>query len=256
MSLTGRMKILTDGPVPRLVTGPPPYLAYGGRKIPIDISRPARAARIKVRIDPRRGIVLLLPKRASLKAGLDFLHQEIDWITRNIKKLPAAVPFRDGAMLPLLGVPHRITHAPERRGLVWAEAGNIYVTGRPEHLPRRLNDWVRRSAKSEIADRAEGYARQVGKRYSGIVLRDQISRWGSCSSTGRLNFSWRLLLMPENVMSYIVAHEVAHLRHMNHSSAFWGLVDELHPGVAPAKNWLKTHGADLHKYGVERAEGV
>lgn len=254
--MTGRMKTLTERSAPLLVTGPPPYLAYDGRKIPIEISRPARSARIKVRIDPRRGIVLLLPKRASLKAGLSFLKQEIDWIASNINKLPSAVPFRDGAMLPVLGRPHRITHVPEQRGFVWAEDGHIYVAGGAEHLPRRVKDWSRKMAKTEISVWAADYAGKIDVRYSGITLRDQISRWGSCSSTGNLNFSWRLLLMPEEVMSYIVAHEVAHLRHMNHSSDFWQVVDELHSAVAPAKKWLKTNGADLHKYGVEKAEGV
>ncbi|MFC4271690.1 DUF45 domain-containing protein [Sneathiella chungangensis] len=250
------MKTLSNGGAPLLVAGPQPHIDFGGRKIPIEIKRSPRAVRIRVRIDPRRGIVLLLPKRASVGAGLAFLDKEIDWIASNIKRLPESVPFRDGAMLPLLGEPHRITHAPDRRGYVWAEAGHIYVTGREEHLPRRLRDWTRKRAKAEIGPLAEGYAAEIGKSYSGITLRDQVSRWGSCSSTGRLNFSWRLLLMPAEVMSYIVAHEVAHLRHMNHSPAFWQVVDELHPGVAAAKKWLKKHGADLHKYGVEPAERV
>lgn len=239
-----------------LVTGASPHFVSDGRKIPIAVKRSPRAARIKLRIDPRQGVVLLLPKRASLTAGLAFLRQEIDWIASNINKIPECIPFRAGAMLPLLGRPHRITHVPEQRGFVWAEDGHIYVAGREEHLPRRVKDWTRRTAKAEISVWAAEYAEKIDVSYSGITLRDQVSRWGSCSSTGRLNFSWRLLLMPEDVMRYIIAHEVAHLRHMNHSSAFWALVDEMHPAVAAAKSWLKRNGADLHKYGVERAETV
>ena len=250
------MKTLAEGDTLKLVAGPPPYLAHRGRKISIDIRRSPRAARIKLRIDPRRGVVLMLPKRASLTAGLTFLRQEIDWITSNINKLPETIPFRDGAMMPLLGRPHRITHVPDQRGLVWAEDGHIYVAGREEHLPRRVKDWTRKMAKTEIGVWAADYAQKIDVRYSGITLRDQVSRWGSCSSTGRLNFSWRLLLMPEEVMSYIVAHEVAHLRHMNHSSAFWNLVAEMHPSVESAKKWLKINGADLHKYGIEQTERV
>lgn len=168
--------------------------------------------------------------------------------------MPEAVPFADGALLPLFGVPHRITHVPDRRGFVWVEDQQIYVAGGAEHLPRRVRDWTRRAAKAEISRRAEIHAARIGKTYKGIALRDPVSRWGSCSSTGQLNFSWRLLLMPERVMDYVVAHEVAHLRHMNHSPAFWKLVEDLHPGVAEARAWLKRNGADLHKYGAEATE--
>jgi predicted metal-dependent hydrolase len=250
------MKMSANGRNLQLVAGCPPHLVYDGRKISIEVKRSPRAARIKLRIDPRRGVVLLLPKRASLAAGMTFLRQEIDWVASNINRIPETVPFRDGVMLPLLGRPHRITHAPDQRGFVWAEGGHIYVAGGEEHLPRRMKDWTRKMAKTEISVWAADYAEKIDVSYSGITLRDQVSRWGSCSSTGRLNFSWRLLLMPEEVMTYIVAHEVAHLRHMNHSAAFWALVDEIHPRVDQAKKWLKRHGADLHKYGVERVEGV
>lgn len=250
------MKMSANGRNLQLVAGSPPHLVYDGRKISIEVKRSPRAARIKLRIDPRRGVVLLLPKRASLAAGMTFLRQEIDWVASNINRIPETVPFRDGVMLPLLGRPHRITHAPDQRGFVWAEGGHIYVAGGEEHLPRRMKDWTRKMAKTEISVWAADYAEKIDVSYSGITLRDQVSRWGSCSSTGRLNFSWRLLLMPEEVMTYIVAHEVAHLRHMNHSAAFWALVDEIHPRVDQAKKWLKRHGADLHKYGVERVEGV
>ena len=234
-----------------LVTGASPHLVFEGRTIPIEVKRSPRAARIKLRIDPRRGVVLQLPKRAALTAGYAFLRQEIDWVASNIKKIPETVPFRDGVMLPLLGRPHRITHVPDARGFVWAEDQHIYVAGGAEHLPRRVRDWTRKMAKSEISVWAADYAEEIDVRFSGISLRDQITRWGSCSSTGRLNFSWRLILMPEEVMRYIVAHEVAHLRHMNHSAAFWSLVGEMHSGVEAAKKWLKSNGAELHKYGVE-----
>ena len=241
---------------PKLVVAPVPYLQFENARFPIEIRRSARASRMKLRIDPRAGVVLVLPLRVPVRNGLAFLEQELGWIASKIGRIPVAVPFRDGETLPLLGVPHRITHAPDRRGRVWQEDGNLFVTGRPEHLPRRVRDWVRASARTEIGRRAEVYASVLDIKPKGISLRDQKTRWGSCSSTGRLNFSWRLLLMPEEVMSYIVAHEVAHLRHMNHSPAFWKLVGELHSGVAPAKKWLKTHGADIHKYGVEIEDGL
>lgn len=242
--------------VPQLVVAKDPYLLLDNARIPLEIRRSSRARRLKLRIDQRARVVLVLPPKVSVKGGLAFVEQELGWIAGKLARQPQPVPFRDGVTVPLLGVPHRITHAPDRRGLVWAEDGALYVTGAPAHLPRRLRDWMRKTAKQEISGRAADYAGELDVSLKGITLRDQRTRWGSCSSTGQLNFSWRLLFMPEPVMSYIVAHEVAHLRHMNHSPAFWSVVDALHPGVTSARKWLHENGADIHKYGIEPEGGA
>ncbi|TNE35389.1 MAG: M48 family peptidase [Alphaproteobacteria bacterium] len=234
----------------RLLEGEAPAILIDGRRIPVEIRRSARARRMKLRVEPESRVLVILPVKAKETAAFSFLRQEMDWIAARLGEIDPPVPFRDGAMVPFMGKAHRITHAPELRGLVWAEDGLIFVTGRGEHLPRRVGDWFRKSAKAEIAPRARHYADMAGLDFTGITLRDQKSRWGSCSSTGRLNFSWRLILMPEIVLDYIVAHEVAHLRHMNHSPAFWSLTEELHGNVTEARKWLKKNGKDLHRYGA------
>ncbi len=195
--------------------------------------------------------MLVLPTRVSEKAGLEFVKKELPWITEKLSELPGPVPFTDGQYVPIGGILHQIRHVPEQRGLVWVDGQELFVTGRSEHVPRRITDWLRKSARQEIAPRAQRYASEIGRPVKGVTVRDQKTRWGSCSTTGQLNFSWRLRLMPEYVMDYIIAHEVAHLRHMNHSQDFWNLVDRLNSDVIVAKKWLKENGSQLHRYGIE-----
>jgi predicted metal-dependent hydrolase len=234
---------------PEFVDGPKPYLLLEQRRIPVEIKRDSRASRLKLRIDRQASVVLVLPLRASTKEALSFLKRELPWIAKKIQKIPEIIPFLPGNALPLLGTSHTIIHAPEERGLVWPEDGKIFVTGQIEHVPRRIKDWAKKAARSEITPRVLKYTKQLDVVHKGITLRDQKTRWGSCSSTGQLNFSWRLFLMPEYVLDYVVAHEVAHLRHMNHSVQFWGVVNDINPQVKAAKKWLTQYGADVHRYG-------
>ncbi|USG61365.1 M48 family metallopeptidase [Sneathiella marina] len=234
---------------PEYIDGPHPYLQLEQRQVPVEIKRSPRASRLKLRIDRHAGVVLILPPRASIREGLSFLKRELHWVIKKIEKVPEKIPFLPGSIIPLLGTPHTIIHAPQERGLVWPEDRKIFVTGHIEHVPRRIRDWIKKAAKSEIAPRALDYTKQLDVTHTGITLRDQKTRWGSCSSTGRLNFSWRLFLMPEFVLDYVVAHEVAHLRHMNHSAQFWGVVNDLSSDVKSAKKWLIQHGSDVHRYG-------
>ncbi len=234
-----------------LIEGNPPVIRLSGRTAPIDIKRNPRSRRIKLRIERNSTVVLVLPTRVSEKAGMAFVRRELSWIAEKLAELPGPVPFEHGQYVPIGGVLHEIRHVPEQRGLVWVEDLDLFVTGRSEHVARRVTDWLRKTARQEITPRAERYASEIGRPMKGVTVRDQKTRWGSCSATGQLNFSWRLRLMPEYVMDYIVAHEVAHLRHMNHSREFWALVDQLNSDVIAAKKWLKENGSQMHRYGTE-----
>ena len=112
---------------------------------------------------------------------------------------------------------------------------------------RQLCAWLRR----EVQKSAQEYAEALGVRVKRISIRDQSSRWGSCTSAGSLSFSWRLILAPPFVLDYLAAHEVAHLVEMNHSARFWRVVARVCPSVERAKKWLDTYGNDLHRYGIE-----
>ncbi|NKB55382.1 MAG: DUF45 domain-containing protein [Alphaproteobacteria bacterium] len=225
-------------------------LSLDGHEIDVAVRRSARARRIAIRIDPAKGgAELVLPLRGSESEGLDFLRSRGSWLLSRLEAMPPHVPFCEGEMLPLRGIPHHIAHDPTARRGVWAEEGRIVVSGRAEYLPRRLHDWLRREARTDIAPRVYAKAALLGKRPAGITIRDQKSRWGSCSSTGSLSFNWRLILAPEDVLDYVVAHEVGHMAVHNHSPAFWRTVDRLTSHARTGRDWLRKNGDRLFRYG-------
>jgi predicted metal-dependent hydrolase len=160
------------------------------------------------------------------------------------------VPFVEGAVVPVLGVPHLICRESDRLAPPVAIAdGEIRVRGDPAHLSRRVRDHLKLLAAREFARRARELATRVERRIARVTVRDTRSRWGSCSSTGALSFSWRLVLAPDAIIDYVVAHEVAHLVEMNHGPRFWQLVRSLTPDTATPRAWLKRHRNRLFSYG-------
>ena len=149
-----------------------------------------------------------------------------------------------------------IRHAPGGRGATHvADGPAIVVAGAPEHLRRRVVDFLKREAKRDLEPAVMGYAARLGVTVKAIRLRDQTSRWGSCSATGHLSFSWRLVMAPPFVLDYLAAHEVAHLREMNHSRRFWRLVESICPATEAARAWLSAQGGALHAIGAETEDG-
>jgi hypothetical protein len=147
-------------------------------------------------------------------------------------------------------------HRSGERGTVWTETRDsgekiLCVAGGVEHIDRRVHDYLKREARKELQKSALFYAQALGVRVKRLSIRDQSSRWGSCTSAGSLSFSWRLILAPSFVLDYLAAHEVAHLVEMNHSARFWRVVARICPSVERAKRWLDTYGNDLHRYGIE-----
>lgn len=223
-------------------------LDLGGRSVQVAVKRSALARRISLRIDPARGAVLMLPVKARLAEGERFLLAHRVWLAERLARLPGPVALGDGATVPLLGVPHPVRHVPGARRGVWVEDGEILVSGLPEHVGRRTADFLKTEAKRLIAPRAQDMAARLGRKPGRITVKDTKSRWGSCSSSGDLAFSWRLVLAPEQILDYVVAHEVAHLVQMNHSPAFWAVVESLVGDHRPARRWLKINGAGLHRF--------
>ncbi|NNG02718.1 MAG: M48 family metallopeptidase [Inquilinus sp.] len=225
-------------------------LVVNGVDGPLALTVSPRARRLSLRLDAGSGEVRVVVPRAVPEAEVTrFVARHAEWLRRRLAALPPARPFHDGAVLPYLGEDHRIRHDPAHRRPVERRDGVFLVGGQPAHLPRRLTDFLRREARRELTGRAHRLAAAIDRRVAGITVRDTRSRWGSCSAAGRLNFSWRLLLAPEPVLDYVVAHEVAHLAEMNHGARFWALVNRLHTDVPAARAWLKVHGAGLHRHG-------
>ncbi len=185
----------------------------------------------------------------ALREGLAFATQKADWLLAQLDALPARVPFADGAVIPVLGRDHVIRHVAGARRGVWRHDGEILVSGLAEHLPRRTTDFLRVEARAAIGPLARSKAAEIDRRVSRLTIRHMTSRWGSCGSDGALCFCWRLILAPEPVFDYVIAHEVAHLRHMNHGPRFWKLVARLTPDLNGARRWLKHNGDALLAYG-------
>lgn len=217
---------------------------------PVRWRRSARARRVSLRIDPREGdVVVTLPMRAGRRAGMALLTTHAAWIMQRIASLAPSLALTDGAEVPLGGVPHRVVHDPARRGGAFLENGAIIVTGTAEFLPRRLRDFLRGEAGRRILPLAKGHAESLAVKIKAIRLKDTQSRWGSCAPDGTLAFSWRLVMAPDTVLDYVVAHEVAHLRELNHSPRFWAHVEALTPNRESAVEWLRVNGPTLLRVG-------
>jgi len=222
----------------------------------VRLRRHAQARRYTLRIHAAtREVVLTMPPRGSLKAARAFAEKHGGWIAARLGRLPQPAPLAHGTLLPLRGIEHRIEHRRGRRGTVWIESGAtdellLCVAGEAPHVARRIRDFLKREAKADLEAASRAAAERLGVAVKRVAIRDQSSRWGSCSTTGVLSYSWRLILAPPFVLDYLAAHEVAHLVEMNHSRKFWRLVERICPHVSRAKTWLDAHGSDLHRYGA------
>ena len=238
-------------PEPRMIE-----VAVEQATYPVQVRRHPRARRYTLRIHAAtREVVLTMPPRGSLKEARAFAERHGGWIAARLRRLPVAVPFRHGTMVPIRGLDHRIDHRRGARGTVWSEiapdgVGLLCVAGEAPHVGRRVADHLKREAKRDLEAASRRYAAQLGIAVKRVSIRDQASRWGSCSATGVLSYSWRLILAPPFVLDYLAAHEVAHLIEMNHSPRFWRTVLGICPDTKRAKAWLDAHGAELHRYGA------
>lgn len=232
-------------------------VAHEGEVFQVRLRGHPRARRYTLRIhSTSREVVLSMPPRGSVKQATDFARKNAAWIAVRLKKLPQAVPFGHGTIVPLRGVDHRIEHRSGVRGTVWTEVGAsgehlLCVAGAEPHVPRRVRDYLKREAKADLDVASRKAAAVLGVTVKRVAIRDQSSRWGSCSTTGVLSYSWRLILAPPFVLDYLAAHEAAHLVEMNHSRAFWRVVKRICPDMDRAKTWLDTHGTALHRYGMK-----
>jgi predicted metal-dependent hydrolase len=228
-------------------------LKIDGRSVEVILKADPRARRFIVKVDSATGAVsVVAPSSRSLERALEFAKRERDWIAGRLAIVPEPVRLAVGASVLFRGVEHVIRASDGGNGPVWIDSSaalpTIRVAGEPEHRQRRLLDWFKREARRRIEQRAAEYSAILGVRPKRVTIRDTSSRWGSCSSTRNLSFSWRLILAPPHVLDYVVAHEVAHLRELNHSARFWRLVESLVRDVQGSTQWLSDNGALLHRY--------
>ncbi|MBO9442606.1 M48 family metallopeptidase [Phaeobacter italicus] len=221
----------------------------GDPPVPLTLRRSARARRISLRISGLDGrVTLTLPTRVPDREALAFAREKESWIRSHLAGRPEAVAVTFGAVLPIDGQPRRVVAGTGRRILL--QDGALMVPDlRSDAGPgRRIQRYLQELARDRLAEASDRYSAALGRPYSRITLRDTRSRWGSCSSEGALMYSWRLILAPPEVLRYVAAHEVAHLEEMNHSQAFWDLVQGLYGNYDGARGWLRSEGNHLHRF--------
>lgn len=230
----------------------PRHIKLPSGTVPVQWRRSARARRFSLRLSPQgTGVIVTLPPTGSPQTGLSLLERNVRWIENQLRGATSAAPhLLPGAELSIEGVPHRIRHVPDGKGGAWLEEGALCVSGDPVFCNRRVQDFLRHLAVQRLGACVTAHARETGLAPRSVTIRDAKSRWGSCSSTGRIMLSWRLILAPPFVRDYVILHELAHLRHLNHSEAFWALVDTLTPQRHAAQRWLKANGSALMRVGA------
>src|ERR1700733_14639163 len=228
-------------------------LRIEGKPVPVTIKLNPRARRLIVKVHPSTGeVTVVAPSQRALDRAMDFARSESSWIARRLARVPQPAAFGLGAKIPFRGKDHLVMPGETGPAPVWVEgqsgASVIRISGRAEHAARRLLDFLKREARRRLSEHAHEMSRRIELTPARITVRDTASRWGSCSTARTLSFSWRLILAPDFVLDYVVAHEVAHLREINHGPRFWKLVQELAGDIETPQKWLATNGPVLHRY--------
>lgn len=225
-------------------------VTQSGVRVTIAVRVSDRAKRLLLKFNPIEDrFELVVPRGVRLNDVTRFAEAQQGWIAARLGSAPPRILFQPGETIPILDVPHRIEHAPGSGVPVRLEPGVLIVTGKPEHISRRIRDFLRARARAELGDAARHYAAEIGKPIKGISLNDPKSRWGSCSSRGTLCFSWRLIFAPPKVLRYVAAHEVAHLVEMNHGPKFWAEVAHLVGPHQTERAWLTRNATRLQRLG-------
>jgi len=228
----------------------PSRLLVGDEVLDVVFRRHAQARRLVLRLNTTgTGVLVTVPRGVSRARALEFTERSRSWIEDRVRARGGLIHLEHGNALPLRGIEHDIRHIPGRRGIVNSDLSYRYINvpGDSAHVARRLLDFLKAEARADLTKASSKYAALMGVKFRRITIRDQRSRWGSCSASGDLSYSWRLILTPAYVLDYVAAHEVAHLRHLDHSPRFWRLVLTHCPDAARARKWLRTHGQDVHR---------
>lgn len=226
-----------------------------GRPVAIEVRVSARAHSYRLSIPHYGPPVLTVPRYGRWSEAAAFLARQNAWLAARLERAIPPVAFAEGEHIPVRGEARLIVATGKVRGRVeeieFRGKPALRVPGESEHRARRLTDWLKAEAQRDLEKRVAYHARRLQVTAKSVRLRSQSTRWGSCSSTGNLNFNWRLILAPAFVLDYVAAHEVAHLVEMNHSDAFWATVEKTLPRMERGRAWLKAHGRELMAYGVE-----
>ena len=218
----------------------------GNPPIAVTIRHSARAKRISLRVSRLDGkVTLTLPHHTPDREGIAFLEEKAQWLRGHVQQVAAPVLVAAGVSVPVLGIMHRVEAASVAKPSI-ADGRIVVPSQRP--VGATVKAVLRTKARDALDAAVTRHARDIGRPCAAISLRDTRSRWGSCTATGKIMLSWRLIMAPAEVLDYVAAHEVAHLIEMNHSARFWRLTAQLCPDFQRHRDWLRLNGDQLHRY--------
>ncbi len=228
-----------------------PLVDVEGEMVPVKIRRNPRARRISMRADAvKREIRITMPNYTPTNVAMDFVAQKHQWIAARLQSAPDAAPVSRGSEIAVEGEVHVIEWQADWPRAIRRSEGTIRLGGPESMIEARVLRWLKAEARRVYTDEIAYYCEQAGQPIPRLSLGDPRSRWGSCSSRGTISLSWRLIMAPAHVRRSVIAHEVAHIRHMDHSPAFYGWLDQLFEGDRKAADrWLKMHGTGLQRVG-------
>lgn len=223
-----------------------------GARVAVRIRRSARARNYRLTLDATRGeLRLSMPARASIRKALGWAQGHEAWVREQMARRAVTVRLKDGATFLLEGRETLIVCDTKAPGRVTRDGDRLIVGGPEDTLGPRVLRWLKAEAKRTLELETRTLADTHGLNVTSVGIGDPKSRWGSCASSGAIRYSWRLILCPPDVRRATVAHEVAHLLHMDHSPAFHAAHARLlGSDPRPARAWLKAHGAGLHSIGA------
>ena len=224
-------------------------VARNGQKVQVRLEVNPKARRLILRLDERnREAVAVAPSKRKIGEAAEFARDRVDWIAEHLQALPEHVALRDGAEIMLRGAPCLLSSEGTGR-LAKLSAGPpqiLHLPGDLETFGKRAERFLKKTAKQDLSAAVIRYCAQLGVEARRVTVKDTRTRWGSCTSAGRLAFSWRLIMAPPDVLEYVAAHECAHLLEMNHSKAFWAHVQTCRPAWKQERAWLRAQGRELH----------
>jgi predicted metal-dependent hydrolase len=222
-------------------------LLPGSPPVEIVLKRSARARRFSLRVSRLDGrVTLSLPARAREAEAMAFARAQEGWIRETLADMPQRAGVGIGSVLPVEG--RMLLLAPGAGRAVRVDGDSLLIPGDPAQAGARAGAFLRALARERLVAASDRYAALIGRKVARVTLRDTRSRWGSCAQDGALMYSWRLIMAPASVLDYVAAHEVAHMQEMNHSPAYWAVVDRLYPGWQVQRKWLHAEGQALHQY--------
>ena len=225
-----------------------PQVEVAGRVLPVVLRRSAQARRMTMRLAPDGSAVrITLPQWGRTAEALDFARKRAGWIAGQLAAIPQAAELGDGADLAFCGEQLTIRHDPTAPRRVQLDEGELVLGGPTQSIPARLKRWLEGEARRLMTDDLAHYCAQASQDTPRLMLSNAQRRWGSCARGGTIRINWRLIMAPPEVRRSVVAHEVAHLVHFDHSPAFHALLDELFEhDLRAANRWLKRSGRGLY----------